>query len=313
MRPRVHSLSQLGASVLLLVGCTAPSRAEDSRAYGEPQRLAEVSDERLVEVSGIAASRRHAEMYYVHNDSGGEPRVFVLDRHGAVRAVIVLEGARNVDWEDIAIAPGDTDGAFAVCVADIGDNRRRRDQITFYRFPEPDLPGRPQAEVRLRPRTFRARYPDEPHNAEGFAVHPQTGDAYVLTKQDDGSAGVYRMPAPWKADEVIVLERVTRLRTGPGVPLATIVTAADISPDGRRLATRSYLTAWEWTLPETTQRRGFSQIFTQAPERIELAAEPQGEALAYSATGDALLSISEGNPTVLYEVRRRNRPAARGP
>ncbi len=48
----------------------------------------------------------------------------------------------------------------------------------------------------------------------------------------------------------------------------------------------------------------FALVFEQLPTALELATEPQGEALCFSADGKALLTISEGTPTTLYEVRQ---------
>ena len=118
---------------------------------------------------------------------------------------------------------------------------------------------------------------------------------------------MYRLNAPWKTDTVNVLQRTGELRFPPGaLPLATIVTAADIAPDGTRLATRSYLGGWEWELPTEADANGLAAAFKELPGALRLAAEPQGEAICYAADGQALLTISEGTPTTLYESRRQD-------
>jgi hypothetical protein len=296
---------------LLLVGLSVaaaafvpPQTSRPAAHYRGPVALGEIADPRLNEASGLAASRRNRGCYYTHNDSGGRPRVYVLDRKGRIRATIRLTGAENVDWEDIALAPGEKAETHDVCVADIGDNRAERAEVVIYRFPEPDLGAGSDRFIDVKPRAIRCKYEGGARNAEGFAVHPQTGDAYVFTKRSDGACHVYRLGAPWSPTGVATLRRVGSLRfPEEAPPLARIVTAADISSDGRRLVTRSYLGGWEWCLPEARTAGDFARLFRQEPTALKLATEPQGEALCFSADGKTLLTISEGTPTTLYEVR----------
>jgi hypothetical protein len=298
---------------LLLIGwlvcgpnSVAGQTSQPAPRYGEPQAVCQINDRRLDEASGLVASRRNSGYYYTHNDSQGRPQVYVLNRYGRICLTIHLVGAENRDWEDIALAPGDQPGTFDVCVADIGDNKAERNGVVFYRFPEPrlDAAARARGTLDVRPRVFRCVYKDGARNAEGFAVDPRTGDAYVFTKRFDGACHVYRFAAPWDAAAVTTLERVGKLRFPPAAALARMVTGADISPDGTRLVTRSYVGGWEWRLAKRDAADAFALVFEQMPTTLELATEPQGEALCFSADGKALLTVSEGTPTTLYEVRQ---------
>lgn len=268
-----------------------------------PDPLAVVSDGRIVEASGIAASRRHPGLFYVHNDSGDSPRVFLIDRQGQTRSVIRLKGARAVDYEDIALAPGEKAGTWDVCVADIGDNGNRRPSVTIYRFAEPDLPQRVGETVEVEPAAYQVRYADGPADAEAFAVHPRTGDGYIFTKRPEGGSAVYKLAAPWNARQPVELPKLLVLEPPPALPALRIVTAADISPDGQRLAVRCYAAGWEWRLPPGMADRDFERIFKTTPFELPLAAERQGEAIGYAADGNALLTISEGPSPTLWELR----------
>ena len=55
--------------------------------------------------------------------------------------------------------------------------------------------------------------------------------------------------------------------------------------------------------PKRDGATAFALLFERLPTALELAKEPQGEALCFSADGRALLTISEKTPTTLYEVR----------
>ena len=293
----------------LAVSCVSPPEpaAPASIHYEAPVRVAELADDRIREASGIAASRRTPGLYYIHNDSGDAARVFLVDREGTTVATLELTGAAHRDYEDIAIAPGASPGTFDVCVADIGDNAELRSEVAIYRFAEVDPADLSESAVSVPTTKFAFRYKDGPHNAEAFVVHPQTGDGYVLTKRSDGRSDVYLLAAPWTAEERVTIPRIATLRLPESViPLLTIVTGADISPDGRRLSTRSYIGGWEWTLAAEVGPEQFTSIFDTAPVGLRLAAEFQGEAIAYSADGGALVTVSEQIPTALNEIRRVN-------
>jgi hypothetical protein len=273
-----------------------------------PVPLAEVNDPRIIEASGIVASRRNPGCYYVHNDSGDLPRVFLIDRTGRLRLEIRLAGAKAVDYEDISLAPGEQPGTFDVCVADIGDNHDRHKEVVVYRFPEPPLPETAAATagtaiVEVRATAYRFHYADGPADAEAFCVHPRTGDGYILTKRLDGRSVVYKLLAPWKAGEVTVLRQLCTVKLPASIiGLARVVTAADISPDGRRLAVRCYVNGWEWRLSPDDGKTSFDHVFATKPVELDLPGEPQGEGLCYSLDGASFLTISEGKSPTLWET-----------
>lgn len=273
--------------------------------------VSELQDPRLREVSGIAASRQHSGWFYVHNDSGDGSNVYVIDRAGALVGVIELESVQAVDFEDIAIAPG-ADG-FDVCVGDIGDNSGRREFVGIVRFSEREalLGVRSDARrSRVRPTVHRVRYPDSAGDAEGLAVDPVTGDAYIFKKDVWGRCDVYRLAAPWP--QQAKLERVATLRVPVTLPGARVVTAADFRPDGSRLLTRSYLCGWEWRLEDGVFTSDAAQVAVRRDEiakrladdgvRVAMPLERQGEAAAHAADGSGILTISEGWPAFLSEV-----------
>jgi hypothetical protein len=158
----------------------------------------------------------------------------------------------------------------------------------------------------VEPIAYRFRYADGPADAEAFCVQPQTGDGYIVTKRfDAANPAVYKLSAPWNAAQETVLPRLLTLELPPALPLARVVTAADIAPDGRRLAVRCYLDGWEWRLPTDVPVRDFDRIFATTPLHLSLPAEPQGEALCYELDGRFFLTISEGRQPTLYQVGAR--------
>ncbi|MCK4340355.1 MAG: hypothetical protein KAY37_01360 [Phycisphaerae bacterium] len=330
--------------MLLAVGSASWAQTSRPVEYAAPVAVCELQDRRITETSGIVPSHRNPGCYYVHNDSGDHPRVFLVDRAGRTRLTIRLKNATAVDFEDIALAPGKRPGTCDVCVADIGDNLARRSSVTIYRFPEVPAPvdksgvttdqsvarasslcshrqdaGATEVEsvaqasspcshrqdagaTEVEPVAYHVRYADGPANAEAFFVHPRTGDGYFLTKRKDGRSVVYKLAAPWNAKTETVLPRLLTLELPPAFALARIVTGADISPDGRRLAVRCYVNGWEWRLPPDANDSAFDRIFQARPVQLTLPPEEQGEALCYAADGQALLTVSEGKSPTLYEL-----------
>jgi hypothetical protein len=293
-------LLHLVAGVLLPLfvgsGCAVPA--------SPAEQIARLADERIDEASGIVASRRHPGLFYIHNDSGDGPNVYVVDSAGRTRVTLTLDGATAVDWEDIAVAPGGRPEIPDIVVADIGDNSHRRDTLTLYRFAEPELPEASGAILAVTPTVYRIRYAGGPVDAEALLVDPATGDGYIFTKRRDGEpSDIYRIPAPWNADEIVTLERVGELRIAGRTPFQRFITAADISPDGRRVALRTYVGGWEWRRPaELPPDWRLDQLFEQPPNALALAIEPQGEALTYSHDGRRIITVSEKTPAFLSAV-----------
>ncbi|HEV2862036.1 MAG TPA: hypothetical protein VGX48_13590 [Pyrinomonadaceae bacterium] len=280
---------------------TAAGMKADASAQGRI-RTAQLEEKAVRESSGLVASRRTPGLYWTHNDSGDGPFVFAFDAEGRRRGVWRVEGARAEDWEDIAAGPGPEQGRSYLYAADIGDNGEERSEIIVYRFAEPAINDADAASTKKEPRrtdpaeALRLTYPDGAHNAEALAVHPSSGDLYVITKEL-GGAGVYKLAGAGRASGAQKLTAVARLK-GPGF-FGTLVTGADISPDGRRVALCDYANGYELRLPDGA---AFDEVWKQQPSTIPLGPRRQGEAVCYRLDGRALLATSEGSPAALFEV-----------
>ena len=75
-------------------------------------------DRSVVEPSGLIKSRAHAGLFWTHNDSGDSARIFAVDPQGALIVELPVEGAENVDWEDLTL-----DSAGRIWIGDIGDTQ----------------------------------------------------------------------------------------------------------------------------------------------------------------------------------------------
>ena len=276
-----------------------------------------LSDPRITESSGLATAST-GDLVYTHNDSGDDGRVFAVGPDGRTRTTYVLPGVEPRDWEDMARGP-DEQGRSSLWIGDIGDNNAVRDNgLLVHRVLEPQPTDR--EEVTTEPPTsFRLRYPDGPGDAETLLVHPRTGRLYVVTKPLAGTARVYAAPERLDPGAPNLLEQVAEAPTqatgtpgGPGIgTLANyLVTAGDIAPDGSRVALRTYTDVYEWTVPGDDVAAAFDGEPTVTP----LPEQRQGEGLAYTPDGEAVLLSSEGAGSEVLRValtRQADEPAAR--
>jgi hypothetical protein len=241
------------------------------------------------ELSGLVASRTQSGILWAHNDSGDRARLFALRTDGSLVASLDVPGAEAVDWEDIAVGPGDE-----LLVGDIGDNDSVRSSIDVYRVPEPRLVSGPTTTA---PATrVRFTYPDGAHDAETLLADRRTGEVVVVTKRVDGRSGVYagRLASG-------TLKRTGTLRLG----LAGLATAGDVSADGKVVAIRTYTALYVWA---RTPGATIAATLARKPcvGSAQLVREGQGESLALSRDGRSFFTVPEGaSPTLRQYTTRK--------
>ncbi|MCX4714357.1 WD40 repeat domain-containing protein [Streptomyces virginiae] len=247
-----------------------------------------ISDPRIKESSGLAASRIHPGVYWTHNDSDDGPFIYAVDSAtGRTVARVTLKGiGKPRDVEAISLGP---DGQ--LYVGDIGDNRGGTwDHVWIYRFPEPKQLG----DVTVEATQFTVKYADGARNAESLMVHPVTGRVYIASK-DENKGGLYEGPAELSTGGTNVFRRVA------DVPW---VTDGAFSPDGTRLTLRGYFTArtypWKDGLP------------VGEGERVDAPWQGQAESVTYTPDGATLMfgAEGEGSRVIAIPVAAATGPSA---
>lgn len=296
----------VGLSLWLVGGCTRPA------LYGEPKLLGELDDPRIFESSGLAASRRTPGVLWTHNDSGNPPQLFAIDTQGRTLATVTVtgEGVENVDWEDICSYQ--LDGQPFLLIADIGDNAARRRQCRLYILPEPQIDptqtGRTlSAEVQT---TVVIRYDGGPRNCEAVAVDtssPKTRGIYLASKTAIGPCAILWVVLPasdYRGELAAVMGGSTMWTPGStfaprriATPWVPMVTAMDISPDGRRAVLATYDRAYEYARNDDET---WADAFSRSGRPITLPAQRQGEAMCYGHDGRSLYVTSEQLPAWLW-------------
>lgn len=150
-----------------------------------------VNSDVISESSGLARSGFRQDLFWTHNDSGGDTAVYAVNHAGSHVATLSLTGTgvTNLDWEDMTSFS--RDGRSWLLIGDMGDNNAFRPVITFYLVEEspldPSLPG-PRFLAAPVTAIFQVRLPVPPTDIEALAVDAIEQKAYLVTKRDAAPA-----------------------------------------------------------------------------------------------------------------------------
>jgi hypothetical protein len=202
----------------------------------------------LDESSGVAASRRQPGVLWTLNDSENAAWIFATDTLGRDHGVFEITGAKNRDWEGIALGPCGTGDC--LYIADTGDNGQNLRSARIYRLPEPTIPARSRrtrgAEV------LEFRYPGGSRDVEAVFVGGD-GTVYLISKGHGSAPTAFRIrPEAWDDGATASADPIGKLSIDSG-RLGSQVTDAALSPSGDRVAVRTYVAVYLFML--TPQRR----------------------------------------------------------
>lgn len=280
---------------------------------GRPAIAAVMTDTRLSELSGLAASRLQQDRFWALNDSDDGAILYLIDGRGHVLREVTVDGAENRDWE--ALASYERGGKSWLLIGDVGDNGALREKITLWRVEEPDPASKP---ARTAPaERIDVRYPDGPRDSEAITVDALRGAVLIFSKRT-APAVVYRVPlhapGPHVAERVGSLEGIPQpseeeiARGGRVAHLRAQVTAASLDCSGNGLMVLSYDALHRY-------RRQPGQDWAEAlpgqvPARVPLRLLPQAEAMSFDGNCRNLYVGSERVPVPLLRYRYRALPSA---
>lgn len=291
----------------------APPRIE----YGAGRELCRLAHAEIIESSGLACGRYNQGVFWTHNDSGDQPRVFAFNLAGEDLGVFQVTGAQARDWEDMASV---RIGRKAyLLLADVGDNAEKRKQYVIYIVEEPEIKSRGNkkrrkstknkknaaakaARLRTAPaQALRFTYEDGKHNCESVAVDPTTGVIYLVSKLSGKECKVYELANPFLQSKAKKKKRERKRRrkkkgkaghVAKAIATLNIPTTSgmDISPDGLRALVLTYGHAYEYT---RAVDESWGEAFARPPRVIRLPRRKQGEAVGYGPDGKTIYLTSE--------------------
>ncbi|HEX6887301.1 MAG TPA: hypothetical protein VF143_04270 [Candidatus Nanopelagicales bacterium] len=262
-----HRATPAGASLAL------PAAAPPTLVGTGDRVMCRLPPGELDEISGMALSRRHDDVLWATNDSGGGPYLYAVSTVDCrVRARLTLLDTPARDHEALATGT-DAEGRDVIWIGDIGDNVGAWPYARIHKVVEP----RRLRDARVPVTTYRVRYPGGPENAEALLAAPDREQLWIITKES-GVGSILEVPSPMSpAREPMLATRVGSARS--------LVTDAAMAPNGKRYVVRDYLSA---------------EVFDgeppgEAQARFALPIQPQGEAVTWTADSKRLLVASEGS------------------
>ena len=180
----------------------------------------------------------------------------------------------------------------------------------MYRVPEPAAAPDPAGGTLTGTETFSLRYPDGPVDAESLLVDPRSGDLFIIDKEYTSGVGkVFRVRKQQLVDGAdVTMQQVASFTVGPDDPAqgsglpGTIITGADVSPDGNTVLVRTYRRVLAFVRPAG---KPLAAAFGVDPCAAPQTNEPQGEAVGFSADARGYFTISEGVHAALHSFRLR--------
>jgi len=268
---------------LLIFLFTQPYLPSQTLTVGNRIDKGTISDKRLSEISGIAASQINRNIFWVHNDSGNKNYIYAVNGQAEVVGVFELKGIKNRDWEDIAVAPGPK-GKSYIYIADIGDNRAVYKNKYIYRFPEPLISGKQSRKktiiTKIDKITFR--YPVGKRDAETIMADPIKKDIYIISKREK-KVNVYMLPYPQSLKKIIKAKFIGKIN-------ASNIVGGDISSSGNMVIIKSYKDIFFW---KKKKDELLKNVFKRKPEKLPYMLEPQGEGISWAANENGYYTISE--------------------
>lgn len=160
---------------------------------------------------------------WTHNDSGGEAKIYQVTGEGKLLDSLEVRGATNVDWEDIT-----QDDKGNLYLGDFGNNRQNRKDLTIYK-----VSGSKAERITFRYANQTA-FPANPPKFDCEAMFWYQDSLYVFTKNYTKKNHVTQLYAlPDKAGDYEISPKGSWI-------IKTMVTAADVSPDGNEFALLTY-------------------------------------------------------------------------
>lgn len=274
-------------------------------AFVREKESASIQSDAVAEASGLAESSHDPDFMWIVNDSGAKADLHLFDKDGTDHGQVRVEGAVNVDWEDLSSF--ELDGKSYLLIADTGDNLSRRNDCVLYIVEEPKLPadGEKISGTLKVAWSIPFSFEDGPRDCESVAVDARVGKIILVSKRTKPPV-VYEMPLRPKGSDPIVAKRLGETTVAPpkGVPLLPFIaqpTGMDIARDGSAGVIVSYYGVF---LFPRTGKESWGEAFGKPPVILTPHGMAQAESVAFSRDGKSLTLVSERGDKRIVVYRR---------
>lgn len=266
--------------LVLIFGCqkSQPQLEPPASTFEKVPQAFSITGASIKEASGIADSKSVPGHLWVEQDSGNPPLIYLIKYDGSVADSVLLDGATNRDWEDMALGKGPDDGINYLYVGDIGDNDAKYPDYTIYRFTEP-VGGVDKVTIFDK---INFIYKDGAHDSEAFVVDDLSKDIYVITKRDAKSK-IYKLAYPQNIGSMNEAVFVADL------DYSGVVSAA-LSANGQEMIVKTYTQLFYYS---RSQGEAVSETLKKTPKVLDYQIEVQGESVSFAVDQSGFFTLSE--------------------
>ena len=314
---RFRIIAAVGALVIICFHQTGASSLRQP-AWEKVILTGHIEHPMIKEASGIIASHHNKGVFWIHNDGGNGPFLFAVTGTGEHKGKFQIADAVNIDWEDIALFYHK--GVAYLLIADVGDNKARRNNCVLYTVAEPMLSPSGSERMRALQTVWQQRfeYEDGPKDCEAVAVDIHSRKILLVSKREDPPV-LYALPlVPERTGQVEIAKRISAISSIPPPTRADLnfkygkyrsqPTAMDLSPSGQEMVILTYKNAYSY---KHLIGEDWKVSLSRPPEIVYLPpAETtklyQREALCFGSNGRTLFVTSEGQFAPIYRLNRKD-------
>jgi hypothetical protein len=270
----------------LLCGCGVDKKREGFQvrpADYKIERVGKMAKEEVPESSGFELSADG--QFWTHADGGNQPVLYKVNQTGKLLETIEILNTANQDWEDLA-----KDNEGNIYIGDFGNNGNQRRNLRIFRVNEqqPNQVDTIQFHYEDQ-KDFPPKKADRNFDCEAFFYY--RGSLYLFSKNRGGNETVkmYKVPAQPGTYIAKIMDQVQ---------ISTMITAADISPDGKLMALLGYGNIYLFEIGGSDNK-----FFSGNKNCIPFEKTGQAEALVFINNHDFVFSNEGGK--IFKAVKRK--------
>ena len=269
----------------LFCGCATDIKAGFAiqRHEYKIEKVGRMHKNEVLESSGLALTNDNN--FWTHADGGNPPVLYKVTESGKLLQTLEIPNTQNLDWEDLTKDPEGN-----IYIGDFGNNQNNRRNLRIFRVKENNVN---QVDTILFRYADQKAFPPEKEdrNFDMEAFFYFQDNLYLFSKNRGRNKIVklYKLPAQPGNYQVQVTDSIR---------ISNMITAADISPDGKKLALLGYGNIY------VLEASDADNFFAGQKYCIPFGKSGQAEALVFINNTDFVISNEGGK---IFKVVKRNK------